>query len=50
MASIYREREPFDPSVYEDTEDAEMERRIELRQSAADLLLVERARELLLGR
>ena len=43
-----RETEPFDPSVYDDAEDAEMERQSELRRSAADLLLVERAREWLL--
>ena len=45
-----RETEPFDPSVYgdEDPETVEMERQSELRQSAAELLLVERAREWLL--
>jgi hypothetical protein len=40
--------EPFDPSGYDDPEEAEMERQSELRRSAADLLLVERAREWLL--
>ena len=44
-----RQTEPFDPTVYEDADDAEMERRADLRRSAADLLLVERAREWLLG-
>jgi hypothetical protein len=44
-----RQTEPFDPSVYGDTETVEMERQAELRNSAADLLLVERAREWLLG-
>ncbi len=43
-----RQTEPFDPSVYDDTEEAEMERQSELRRSAAELLLVERAREWLL--
>jgi hypothetical protein len=46
-----RQTEPFDPSVYEDedSETIEIERQLELRQSAAELLLVERAREWLLG-
>ena len=46
-----RQTERFDPSVYEDedSETIEMERQLELRQSAAELLLVERAREWLLG-
>jgi hypothetical protein len=46
-----RQSEPFDPDIYED-EDAEvveMERQNDLRRSAADLLLVERAKEWLLG-
>jgi hypothetical protein len=45
-----RQAEPFDPSVYEDEdpEVIEIERKSELRRSAADLLLVERAREWLL--
>ena len=43
-----RETEPFDSRVYEDDEEAEMERQSELRRSAADLLLVERARGWLL--
>jgi len=45
-----RQSEPFDPSICED-EDAEMvefERRSEIRRSASDMLLVERAREWLL--
>ena len=40
--------EPFDPDDYDDAEEAEMERKSELRRSAADLLLVERAKEWLL--
>jgi hypothetical protein len=44
-----RQTEPFDPSLYDDEEEAEMERRLELRKSAAELLLVERAKEWLLG-
>jgi hypothetical protein len=45
-----RQTEPFDPDIYEDEdhEFIEMERQDELRRSAADLLLVERAREWLL--
>ena len=43
--------EPFDPSIYEDAdpEDIEMERKADLRRCAADLVVVERAKELLLG-
>jgi len=46
-----RQTEPFDPDIYEgeDPEVIEMERGNDLRRSAADLLLVERAREWLLG-
>jgi hypothetical protein len=46
-----RQTEPFDPSIYEDAdpEDIEMERRADLRRCAADLLVVERAKELLLS-
>jgi hypothetical protein len=40
-----RQTEPFDASVYDVAEEAEMERQSELRRSAAELLLVERARE-----
>jgi len=45
-----RQTKPFDSSVYkdEDSEDIEMERQSELRQSTSELLLVERAREWLL--
>ena len=43
-----RQTEAFDPSVYDDAEEVEMERQSELRRSAAELLLVERAREWLL--
>lgn len=45
---IARQTEPFDPSIYDDEEEVEMERQLELRRSAAELLLVERAREWLL--
>lgn len=45
---IARKTEPFDPSIYEDEEEAEMERQLELRKSAAELLLVEQARDWLL--
>ena len=45
---VARQTEPFDPTAYDDPEDAEMERQLELRKSANELLLVERARELLL--
>ena len=47
-----RQSEPFDPSLYdedEDPEDVEMYRQEDLQRSARDLLLVERAREWLLG-
>ncbi len=48
-----RQSEPFDPSLYDEDEDidpefVEMERQDDLRRSAADLLLVERAKEWLL--
>ena len=43
-----RETEPFDPTLYDDAEEAEMERHSDIRRCAADLLLVERAREWLL--
>jgi hypothetical protein len=39
---------PFDPSIYDDEETAEVERQADLSRSAADLLLVERAKEWLL--
>ena len=47
---VARQTERFDPSVHEgeDPEDVEFERKTELRRSAADLLLVERAKEWLL--
>ena len=45
---IARQTEPFDPDDYDDPEEAEMERQSELRKSAAELLLVERARDWLL--
>jgi len=45
-----RQTEPFDPDIYEgeDPEYIEMERQDDLRRPAADLLLVERAKEWLL--
>lgn len=46
-----RQTEPFDPSLYDediDPEDIEMDRRDDIRRSARDLLLVERAKEYLL--
>ena len=46
-----RGTEPFDPGLYdedEDPEDVEMHRQDDIRRSARDLLLVERAREWLL--
>jgi hypothetical protein len=48
---IARQTEPFDPGLYEDEdpEDIEMHRQENVRRSAGDLLLVERAREWLLG-
>jgi hypothetical protein len=50
---VARQTEPFDPSLYDDEDDdpelVEDERQDELRRSAIDLLLVERAREWLLG-
>ncbi len=39
---------PFDPSIYSDDETIELEKQLDIRRSAADLLLVERAREWLL--
>lgn len=48
---VARETEPFDPSVYRHggTEVVEMQRQADLRNCAADLLLVERARDWLIG-
>jgi len=46
---IARQTEPFDPSLYDDEEEAEMERQLEIRKSAAEMVLIERAREWLLG-
>lgn len=46
---IARQTEPLDPEDYDDADEVEMERRAELRRSANDLLLVERAREWLVG-
>lgn len=46
---IARQSELFHPDVYDDEEEAELERQLELRKSAAELLLVERARAWLLG-
>ena len=50
-SSIWSEQgqtEPFDPSIYDNPEDAELERRAELRRSAAYFLLMGRAKEWLL--
>ena len=44
-----RETEPFDPTLYDNAEEAEMERKADLRRCANDLLLVEQAKEWLLG-
>ncbi len=47
-----RQGEPFDPSLYDDEDDPEVvedERQADIRRCASDLLLVERAREWLLG-
>jgi hypothetical protein len=44
-----RETEPFDPGIYEADDDTELEWHLDIRRSAADLLLVERAKEWLLG-
>jgi hypothetical protein len=44
-----RQSEPFDGSLYDDPEDMEMERQYDIRQSANDLLVVERAKEWLIG-
>jgi hypothetical protein len=46
-----RQTEPFDPSLYDDQDPGilEMERREDVRRCASDLLLVERAKEWLLG-
>jgi hypothetical protein len=46
-----RQGEPFDPELYEgdEPEAVEDERQADLRRCASDLLLVERAREWLLG-
>ncbi len=44
-----RETEPFESDIYEDEETAEFERKTELRRSSLDLLLIERAKEWLLG-
>lgn len=40
-----RQSQPFGPSLNDNLPSAEIERRLELRRSAAELLLVERARE-----
>lgn len=44
-----RQTKPFDAEDYDDPEEAEFERQLELRKSAAELLLVERAKDWLLG-
>jgi hypothetical protein len=47
-SEIARQTGPFDPTVYEDEDDIELERQLDIRHGAADLLLVERAKEWLL--
>ena len=44
-----RQSEPFDPTVYDDEETADLENKLNIRQGAAELLLVELAKEWLLG-
>ncbi len=47
-----RQSEPFDPSLYDEVEadeDVEIDRQEDIRRSARDLLLVERAKGWLLG-
>src|SRR3954453_9893525 len=44
-----RETGSFDASIYDDPEEAEMERKGDIRRCTADLLVVERAKEWLLG-
>jgi hypothetical protein len=49
-----RQTEPFDPAIFEDDDEADPEeiedmRRDDIRQCTRDLLLIERAREWLLG-
>ena len=43
-----RQTEPFRAEDYDDPEEAELEQQLELRRSAAELLLVERARQWLI--
>ena len=43
-----RQTEPFDPSLYDEDEEMETARQDDIRRSARDLLLVERAKEYLL--
>jgi hypothetical protein len=43
-----RQTEPFDRSIYDDAEEADLEWQLDVRRSASDLLLIERAREWLL--
>jgi hypothetical protein len=45
-----RQTDAFDSTLYDEEEDAELEREADLRRCAADLLLVERAKEWLLER
>jgi hypothetical protein len=44
-----RTTEPFDPTVYDEDETAEIEREADLHRCASDLLPLERAKEWLLG-
>jgi len=43
-----RQTEPFRVEDYDDPDEAKLERQLELRRSAAELLLVERARQWLI--
>lgn len=45
---VARRTEPFDLRLYDEDDDIELEKQLELRRSAADLLLIERAKEWLL--
>jgi len=43
-----RQAEPFDPDAYDDDDEIELERQLDLERSAANRLLVERAKVWLL--
>jgi hypothetical protein len=44
-----RHSESFDPSYYNDEDDFKLERMLDIRRTAADLVLVEQAKDWLLG-